>query len=82
MKGGRLSRKYIIVLVSLVAGTLLASGAVEIYSSYEENKESLVALQREKARAAAYSIESFVKEIERQIVWTTQPQLVAAAAAS
>ena len=82
MKGGRLSRKYIIVLVSLVAGTLLASGAVEIYSSYEENKESLVALQREKARGAAYSIESFVKEIERQIVWTTQPQLVAAAAAS
>ena len=82
MKGGRLSRKYIIVLVSLVAGTLLASGAVEIYSSYEENKESLVALQREKARGAAYSIESFVKEIERQLGWTTQPQLVAAAAAS
>ena len=50
MKGGRLSRKYIIVLVSLVAGTLLASGAVEIYFSYEENKEALVALQREKAR--------------------------------
>ena len=82
MKGGRLSRKYIIVLVSLVAGTLLASGAVEIYSSYEENKQSLVALQREKARGAAYSIESFVKEIERQLGWTTQPQLVAAAAAS
>ena len=38
MKGGRLSRKYIVVLVSLVAGSLLASGAVEIYSSYEENK--------------------------------------------
>ena len=82
MKGGRLSRKYIIVLVSLVAGTLLASGAVEIYSSYQENKEALVALQREKARGAAYSIESFVKEIERQLGWTTQPQLVAAAAAS
>jgi signal transduction histidine kinase len=82
-KGGRLSRKYILVLVALVAGTLLASGAISIYSSYEENKRALVALQREKARGAAYSIERFVKEIESQLGWTTQPsQLVAAGAAS
>ena len=82
-KGGRLSRKYILVLVALVAGTLLASGAISIYSSYEENKQALVALQREKARGAAYSIENFVKEIESQLGWTTQPsQLVAAGAAS
>jgi len=83
VKGGRLSRKYILVLVALVAGTLLASGAISIYSSYEENKQALVALQREKARGAAYSIEKFVKEIESQLGWTTQPsQLVAAGAAS
>ena len=81
-KGGRLSRKYIIILVSLVTGTLLASGALSIYSAFEENKQALVALQREKARGAAYSIEKFVKEIESQLGWTTQPQLVAAAAAS
>src|SRR5262245_17614474 len=81
-KGGRLSRKYIIILVSLVTGTLLASGALSIYSAFEENKRALVALQREKARGAAYSIEKFVKEIESQLGWTTQPQLVAAAAAS
>ena len=81
-KGGRLSRKYILFLVSLVTGTLLASGAISIYSSFEENKQALIALQREKARGAAYSIENFVKEIERQLGWTTQPQLVAAAAAS
>ena len=61
MKGGRLSRKYIIVLVALVTGTLLASGAIEIYSSYDENKDALVALQREKARGAAYRIETFVQ---------------------
>ena len=66
-----------------MAGTLLASGAISIYSSYEENKQALVALQREKARGAAYSIEKFVKEIESQLGWTTQPsQLVAAGAAS
>jgi signal transduction histidine kinase/HAMP domain-containing protein len=81
-KGGRLSRKYIIILVALVTGTLLASGALSIYSAFEENKRALVALQREKARGAAYSIEKFVKEIESQLGWTTQPQLVAAAAAS
>ena len=77
----RLARKYAIVLVTLVTGVLLASGAVEIYTSYEENKAALVALQREKAAGAASRIESFVREIERQLVWTTQPLLVAPAAA-
>ncbi|MGH7332528.1 MAG: GAF domain-containing protein, partial [Candidatus Rokuibacteriota bacterium] len=60
---------------------LLASGLVEIYFSYQENKAGLVALQREKALGAASRIESFIKEIERQIGWTTQPQLVAPSAA-
>src|SRR5262245_900232 len=55
----RLARKYAIVLVALVTGVLLASGAVEIYTSYEENKAALVALQREKAAGAASRIESF-----------------------
>ena len=68
-------------MVALVAGALLVSGAVEIYSSYNENKSALVALQREKAGGAASRIESFVREIERQLVWTTQPLLVPPAAA-
>ena len=55
---GRLARKYAIVLVALVTGALLASGAVEIYSSYNENKAALVALQREKAAGAASRIET------------------------
>jgi hypothetical protein len=78
---GRLARKYAIVLVALVTGALLASGAVEIYSSYNENKAALVELQREKAAGAATRIETFVREIERQLVWTTQPLLVTAGAA-
>jgi signal transduction histidine kinase/HAMP domain-containing protein len=78
---GRLARKYAIVLVALVTGALLASGAVEIYSSYNENKAALVALQREKAAGAASRIETFVREIERQLVWTTQPLLVSGGAA-
>jgi two-component system, NtrC family, sensor kinase len=79
---GRLSRKYLVILVGLVTGALLVSGAVEIYSSYNENKAALVALQREKASGAASRIESFVREIERQLVWTTQPLLVPTASAA
>ena len=78
---GRLFRKYVIFFVVLVSGALLTSGALEIYFSYRENKAALVQLQREKAVAAAGRIEQFVKEIERQIGWTTHPQLVTGAAA-
>jgi signal transduction histidine kinase len=74
---GRLFWKYVTVLVLLVTVVLLASGAVEVYFSYEENKAALVAIQREKALGAAARIEAFVKEIERQMGWTTQPDLVA-----
>src|SRR5262249_21189290 len=78
---GRLFRKYVIVFAGLVSGALLASGAIEIYFSYQENRAALVALQREKALGVASRIEDFIKEIERQIGWTTQPQLGVPAAA-
>ena len=81
MRKGRLSRKYTVALVVLVTVALVASGAVQLYSSYNESKAALVALQNEKARGAATRIETYVKEIERQLSWTTQPQLVASAAA-
>ncbi len=78
---GRLFRKYVVIIVVLVSGALLTSGAVELYFSYQENKTALIAIQREKAIAAASRIEAFIKEIEHQIGWTTQPQLVAPSAA-
>src|SRR4029450_11639351 len=78
---GRRARKYLVIMVSLVAGALLVSGGIEIYASYQENKDALVTLQREKAAGAAYKIEAYVREIERQLVWTTQPLLVPPAAA-
>jgi HAMP domain-containing protein len=64
---GRLFWKYVVLF------------AVEVYSSYQESKSFLVALQREKAQAAAARIEAFVREIERQMDWVTQPQTVAPA---
>ncbi|HET8576722.1 MAG TPA: GAF domain-containing protein [Methylomirabilota bacterium] len=78
---GRLFWKYVVFFAVLVSGALLTSGAIEIYFSYQENTAALVAVQREKAQAAAGRIEQFVKEIERQIGWTTQPVLASPAAA-
>ena len=70
-----------IVFAGLVSGALLTSGAIELYFSYYENREALVALQREKALGVAERIDAYIKEIERQISWTTQPQLGALSAA-
>ncbi|MDP2701620.1 MAG: cache domain-containing protein, partial [Candidatus Rokubacteria bacterium] len=78
---GSLFRKYAVLFVVLVSGALVASGTLEVYFSYQENKQALVTLQREKALGAASRIEQFVKEVERQIGWTTQPSIVAPAAA-
>jgi signal transduction histidine kinase len=78
---GRLFRKYVIVFAGLVSGALLVSGSIELYFSYYENREALVALQREKALSVAERIDAYIKEIERQISWTTQPQLGAPSAA-
>jgi signal transduction histidine kinase/DNA-binding response OmpR family regulator len=68
---GRLFRKYVVFLVVLVGGLLVGSGIFELYFSYQEAKRALVRLEREKALTAAERIESFVKEIERQLRATT-----------
>ncbi len=66
--------EYTIVFALLVTGALLASGITELYFSYQENQAALVALQREKARAAAAQIEGYITEIERQMGWVSQRQ--------
>jgi signal transduction histidine kinase len=78
---GRLFRKYVVIIAGLVTVALLTSSVVEVYFSYYENLDALVAVQREKALGAAARIEAFIKEIEHQIGWTTQPLLVAPGAA-
>jgi signal transduction histidine kinase len=72
--GGKLFRKYIMLFVALVGGTLLASGALEVWFSYQEHKAALARIQQEKALAAAARIEQFIDEITRQIGWTTRAQ--------
>ena len=74
----RLFRRYVVPFAAVVAGALLINGLVEIYFTYQESRAQLAQIQREKANAAALRIEQFVREIERQMGWTAQPQVVAA----
>ena len=73
-RSGRLFRKYILLFVLLVGGALLASGTVQLWFSYEENKAALARVQKEKALSAAARIEGFIDEITRQIGWTARAQ--------
>jgi signal transduction histidine kinase len=68
-----LFRKYIVALVLLVAAALCVNVAVEFWFGYRESKAALLALQQEKADAAAQRIGEFVTGVERQIGWTTLP---------
>ena len=70
-QGGGLFRKYAALLVALVGGALVVNAAIEMYYSYGESRQALVAVQREKAQGAAAVIEQFVKEIESQVGWAT-----------
>ena len=64
-----LFRKYAILLVALVGGSLVISTSIEMYYSYWQSRDALSAVQREKALGAAAVIEQFVKEIENQVGW-------------
>jgi signal transduction histidine kinase len=76
----RAFRKYAVVLVVLVTGALLISGAVEAYFAYQDNKKSLLEVESEKAGHAASVIDGFVGEIEDQVSATFRPgQLTASA---
>jgi len=75
MKRRSLFYKYVVPIIAIVVVALAASGAISIYFSYQETRNALIALQREKAAAAAARIENFVREIEHQIGWTSLPQI-------
>ena len=58
-----------------MCGALLISGGISLYFAYQENKEALASLQREKAAGAAARIEQFVSQIEQQLAFAALPQL-------
>src|ERR1044071_9058401 len=67
--------KYFAFIGLLVSGGLVASGAIGLYFSYQETRNSLASLQREKALTAAVRIDHFLRDIESQLGWTTLPLL-------
>ena len=68
----RLFVKYVALFVTVVVVALVTNGAFEVWFSYQENKASLIRIQREQAQAAADKIEEFITQIESQVGWTTQ----------
>jgi signal transduction histidine kinase len=72
---GRLFRKYLLLIMSLVSVALLASGGISLYFSYQENRAALASLQHEKAVAAASRIEQYIRQISKQLQYASLPQL-------
>ena len=72
---GRLFRKYLLLILTLITTALLASGAISVYFSYQEIKAALSNLQHEKALAAASRIEQYIRQIEQQLAYAALPQL-------
>jgi signal transduction histidine kinase len=66
--------KYVTLFVGLVALVGVINAALNLYFVYQDNRQASINVQREKAVAAAQTIESFVKEIERQIGWVAYAQ--------
>lgn len=75
---GRLFRRYLLFILSLVSLALLLSGAITIYFSYQEHRSALSEVQQEKAVAAASRIEQYLGYITRQLSHAAMPQIDAA----
>ncbi len=68
----RLFVKYVALFGTLLCTVLLINGAVGMWLSYRDHRDSLIRLQREQANAAAEKISGFVSEIEGHLGWLTQ----------
>ena len=72
---GRLFRKYLLLILSLVTLVLLVSSGINLYFSYQENRAALASLQREKAIGASSRIEQYIRQVSQQLVYTALPQI-------
>lgn len=69
-----LSEKYALVFSAVIGCTLLLGGMLEIYFSYQANRQVLVQLQHEKAQAAAARIGQYLFDIEQKLGLTSVPR--------
>ena len=72
---GKLFRKYLLLILSLVSIALLASSGTNLYFSYQEVRSALGNLQHEKAVGAASRIEQYVRQTSQQLGYAALPQL-------
>ena len=70
----RLFRKYALLLVSLLSIVLVTGSLIEMYFSYQANKQSLVRIQKGEAQIAAAKIEEFITEVERHVELVAESQ--------
>ena len=75
MLHGRLFRKYLLLVMSLVSAGLLVSGGISLYFTNKENRTALADLQHEKAVAAAARIEQYIRQVSQQLSYAALPQL-------
>lgn len=67
----RLTRRYVVIATVLVAGSVLATGGINLRFSYVDARKALAELQGEQATAAAARIDGFVDEIDRRLASST-----------
>jgi len=61
------------VVVTLVAAAIVSVGLTELYFSYKDSRRALTRVERDKASAAAASIEQQMRDILRQLEAVAQP---------
>ena len=72
---GRLFRKYLLLIMSLVSVGLLLSGGISVYFAYRETTAALASLQQEKAVNAASRIEQYLRQVTQQLQYAALLQL-------
>ncbi len=78
MHRGRLFRKYLLLIMSLVSVGLLVSGGISMVFAYRENTAALASLQHEKAIGASSRIEQYLRHVTQQLSYAALPQIDAA----
>jgi signal transduction histidine kinase/CheY-like chemotaxis protein len=68
----RLFPKYVAFFLAVVVLALVPNGLLDVWFSYQEQKELLFRIEREQAKSAAEKIGQFVNEIQGQMSWAIQ----------
>ena len=71
MKRRPIATRYAALVAALLSVALIASGALEIWSSHRDRQAINEALLREKAQSAALAVARFVEDVQRSLDWAT-----------